>query len=439
MQICIAAMRRLPHEFAGPKPVPAAMTWMAAPAPATVAAPPAASFGPMSTPRLSGGLILILGALTAFAPLSIDMYLPGLPTLERAFGATAASVQLTVSAFLVGIAIGQALYGPLSDRFGRKPPLYAGVALYVAASVACAQAPSVEAMIGLRFLQAFGGCAGIVIARAIVRDLVEGADAARAFSTLILVMGVAPILAPLLGGYVLQWLGWQAIFWALALFGLACLVAVATRVPETRPQERRTTGGVVSAIVVYARLIGDRSFIGYALTSGLALAGMFVYITTSPHLFIDVFGLSTQAYGWMFGTNAAGFIAVSQLNRLLLNRFSMYRVLAWAVRLNLAAALVLLLVAVTGFDGLWAVLVPLFLAIASLGILMPNAVAAALAGQAVHAGSASALIGTIQFVLGATSGAVAAALHSNSALAMAVAIAGSSAVAFVTHARLTPR
>src|SRR5262245_17374118 len=165
----------------------------------------------MSTQRLTGGLILVLGALTAFAPLSIAMYLPRLPTLERTFVAPAASVQLTVSAFLVGVAIGQAFYGPLSDRFGRKLPLYGGLILYVGASVACAHAPTVEAMIALRFLQAAGGCAGIVVARAIVRDLVEGVAAARAFSTLILVMGVAPILAPLLGGYVLHWLGWRAI------------------------------------------------------------------------------------------------------------------------------------------------------------------------------------------------------------------------------------
>jgi MFS transporter, DHA1 family, multidrug resistance protein len=391
----------------------------------------------MSTPKLTGGLTIILGALTAFAPLSIDMYLPSLPTLERVFMTPAAPVQLTLSAFLAGIAIGQAFYGPLSDRFGRKPPLYAGLTLYIAASIACAYAPSIDAMIVLRFVQAASGCAGIVIARAIVRDLVEGIEAARAFSSLILVMGVAPILAPLLGGYVLQWFGWQAIFWALALFGLACLVAVATRVPETRPPGRRTTGGVVSAIVVYARLIADRSFLGYALTSALALAGMFVYITTSPHLFIDVFGLSTQAYGWLFGTNAAGFIAVSQLNRLLLNRFGMHRLLAWGVRLNFAAALVLLLAAVSGFDGLAAILVPLFVAIASLGILMPNAVAAALAGHAIHAGSASALIGTTQFVLGAAAGAIAAGLHSESALAMAGAIAGSSAAAVAAHTLLT--
>jgi DHA1 family bicyclomycin/chloramphenicol resistance-like MFS transporter len=391
----------------------------------------------MSKPRLTGGLILVLGALTAFGPLSIDMYLPSLPTLERAFGATAASVQLTLSAFLAGMAIGQAFYGPLSDRFGRKPPLYFGLTVYVAASVACAYAPSVDAMIVLRFVQAASGCAGIVVARAIVRDLVEGAEAARAFSTLILVMGVAPILAPLLGGYVLQWFGWQAIFWALAAFGIACLVAVATRVPETRPPQLRTTGGVVSAVIVYARLVADRRFLGYSLTSGLALAGMFVYITTSPHLFIDVFGVSTQLYGWLFGGNAAGFIAVSQLNRLLLRRFDMHRILAWGVRINLGAGLVLFLVALSGFDGMAAILVPLFVAIASLGILMPNAVAAALAGHAVHAGSASALIGTIQFVLGATAGAIAAGLHSESALAMAIAIAGSSIAAFAAHTLLT--
>jgi len=393
----------------------------------------------MSKPRLTGGLIIILGALTAFAPLSIDMYLPSLPTLERVFAAPASSVQLTLAAFLAGIAIGQAFYGPLSDRFGRKPPLYAGLVLYVAASVACAYAPTVETMIVLRFLQAAGGCAGIVIARAIVRDLVEGADAARAFSTLILVMGVAPILAPLLGGYVLLWLGWQAIFWALALFGLACLAAVALRVPETRPPEFRTAGGVVSALLVYARLIADRRFFGYCLTSGLAIAGMFAYITTSPHLFIDVFGVSTQTYGWLFGANAAGFIAVSQFNRLLLRRFDMHRILGWGVRINVTAAFALLAVALGGVGGLAAILAPLFVAIASLGILMPNAVAAALAGHAVHAGSASALIGTTQFVLGAAAGAIAAGLHSASALAMAVAIAGSSAAGCAAYFLLTRR
>ena len=389
--------------------------------------------------KLTGGLIIILGALTAFAPLSIDMYLPSLPTLAQVFAAPPAAVQLTLSAFLAGLAIGQAFYGPLSDRVGRKSPLYAGLVLYILASVGCAYAPGVPALIGLRFAQALGGCAGIVIARAVVRDCVDGQEAARVFSTLMLVMGVAPILAPLLGGFALLWLGWRAIFSILALFGLGCLLAVALRVPETRPPATRTTGGIGTVLATYGRLLADRQFLGHGLTTGFGFAGMFVYITGTPHLFIDVYGVPAQAYGWLFGTNAIGLIGASQFNRLLLRRHSLHRILAWGISINLLAALALLAVAVVGAGGLPALLVPLFLTIASLGLVAPNATAAALASHAIHAGSASALLGAAPYIAGAAAGAVLAALHDDSAAAMTGVIAACSAIAFLAHRLLAAR
>jgi DHA1 family bicyclomycin/chloramphenicol resistance-like MFS transporter len=387
-------------------------------------------------PGISSIVILVLGALTAFAPLSIDMYLPSLPTLERELAAPASAVKLTLSAFLIGLAAGQLLYGPLSDRFGRKAPLISGVALYTVASVGCAYAATVEALIALRVLQALGGCAGMVITRAIVRDMVDGPEAARLFSTLMLVMGVAPILAPLLGGYVLIWFGWSAIFWFLALFGAVCLAGIALILPETRPPHLRTQGGVGATLATYGRLLTSRRFLGFVLSTGFPTAGMFVYITASPHLLIGTHGVPAEAYGWVFGANAAGLIGASQFNRLLLRRLSVERMLALGVAIYLAGALILLTVALADVGGLPALLAALFLTIASLGTIMPNAAAAALAGEAAHAGSASALIGTLPFVIGALAGAAVAALPSGSALAMAGVIAGCAALGFLANRTL---
>lgn len=388
---------------------------------------------------ISTTVILVLGALTAFAPLSIDMYLPSLPALERELVAPAAAVKLTLSAFLIGLAAGQLLYGPLSDRFGRRAPLMAGVALYTVASIGCALAASVEALIALRVLQALGGCAGMVITRAIVRDIAEGAEAARLFSTLMLVMGVAPILAPLLGGYVLVWFGWPTIFLFLALFGAACLAGIVFVLPETRPPAHRTKGGLGATLATFGRLLVSWRFLGFVLSTGFPTAGMFVYITASPHLLIETHGVAPEAYGWVFGANAAGLIGASQLNRLLLRRLSVERMLALGVSIYLAGALTLLAVAATGIGGLPALLAALFLTIASLGVIMPNAAAAALAGEAAHAGSASALMGTIPFVIGALAGAIVAALPSGSALAMAGVIAGCAALGFLANRVLAGR
>ncbi|MFN4312361.1 MAG: Bcr/CflA family multidrug efflux MFS transporter [Ferrovibrio sp.] len=368
-------------------------------------------------------LTLILGALSAFTPLAVDMYLPGLPALERALATDAGKVQQTLSLFFLGLAIGQLFYGPLSDRFGRRLPLLAGNLLFVAASVACALAPDIDSLIAARFLQAFGSCAGLVIARAMVRDLFEPREGARVMSLLMLVMGVAPILAPLMGGYVLVWFGWPAIFWFLAGFGLFVLAAARLWLPETHvaaPERRLTLG---SALRDYGALLTQRRFMGYTLSSSLAMAGMFAYIAGSPFVFIDLYGVPADAYGWIFGINAVGIIGLSQVNRALLRRFTLDAVLVVGIAVTALAGLLLLAMAAFLAGGLFGLWLPLFVYIASLGAVLPNAAASALAGEAHRAGTAAALMGTLQFASGAVTSALVGLLHDGSALPMAIVVA----------------
>jgi len=377
--------------------------------------------------------------VTALIPLSIDMYLPSLPALERAFGASPAAVQSTLGTFFVGLALGQALYGPLSDRFGRKPPLYAGLAGYVVASVGCALAPTVGTLAGFRFLQAVGGCAGLVVPRAMVRDRFDPQATARVFSLLVLVMGVAPILAPLAGGWVLTLLGWRAIFWGLAAIGLACLAAVAVGVAETRPPAGRAEGALVAALGAYGRLLADRVFLGHALGGGIAAAGMFAYISGSPFVLIEVYGVPARAYGWIFGANALGLIAASQWNRRLLAVRPAPVVLARALAATALVGLVLVAVAATGAGGLPGLLVPLFGFVATLGFTQPNALAGAMAHHPERAGSAAALYGTLQFLAATVAGAAVGRLHDGTAVPMAAIIAGCGVLALALHRGLLGR
>ena len=403
---------------------------------------------PFTSPRMTRSALLsvtlILGALTAFAPMSIDMYLPGLPTLGREFHAEAGTVELTLTAFFVALALSQLLYGPFADRFGRKAPLYVGLILYVVASVACALAPDIYTLIGMRFLQASGGCAGIVIARAVVRDLFESREAARMFSLMMLVMGSAPILAPIAGGYLLVWVGWRSIFWVLAGFGVLCLLGVAVWLPETRRHDARTSDGVLGAAARYARLLRDRAFVGYALAGGFAQAGMFAYIAGSPSVFIDFFGLSATAYGWLFGANALGLIASSQINRRLLAHGSATRILSRANTINACVGLVLAAIAATGLDGLAGILLPLFCYLTSLGFIFPNSAALALAEQGQRAGIASALFGTLTYSGATISSMLVARLHNGGPVPMTVVIAGCGVLAwgagrFIVPAGTQPR
>jgi DHA1 family bicyclomycin/chloramphenicol resistance-like MFS transporter len=384
-------------------------------------------------------LVGILGAVTALIPLSIDMYLPSLPTLERTFAADPASVQLTLGAFFVGLAAGQALYGPLTDRFGRKPPLYAGLACFVASSAGCALAPGIASLVALRLAQALGGCVALVVPRAVVRDLFDPQASARVFSQLVLVIGVAPILAPLVGGYVLTVLGWRAIFWLLAGLGVACLGVVAFGLPETRPPGSGAAGALATALDGYRRLLADRRFLGYALSGGVAMAGMFAYISGSPFVLIELHGVPPRAYGWVFGLNALGLIAASQLNRRLLAAWRAEAILSVATAATAALSVALLLVAVAGLGGLVGLLVPMFGYVASLGFTQPNALAGAMAPHPERAGSAAALYGTLQFLAAALAGGLVGRLHDGTAVPMAAVMAGCGVLALGFHRALVGR
>lgn len=366
-------------------------------------------------------LLLILGALSAFGPLAIDFYLPSFPALARAFATDLEHVQLSLAAYFIGLAIGQLVYGPLADRFGRRKPLLVGVTLFSLASLACALAPSLEWLIAARFVQALGGCAGMVVSRAVVRDLCDPINSAKVFSQLMLVMGLAPILAPLAGGLLLSTLGWPSIFICLTLFSFVCLLAVAKWLPETLTKDA-PPAPLSGALGQYRRLFANLPFLGYALTGGFAVAGMFSYIAGSPFVFIELYGIPTEHYGWLFGSNALGFILVAQLNAWLVARHGPAYWLGKAVWFYLVAGMALLLVALAKPLALWPLLIPLFCCIACLGILLPNASACAMAGQGRHAGSASALLGSLQFTIAASAAAMVGVLHDGSAWPVAVVI-----------------
>ncbi len=380
----------------------------------------------------SRALLGVLGALTAFGPLSIDMYLPALPTIQRELATTAAATQRTLSAFFVGLALSQLVYGPLADRIGRRKPLFVGLGLYTLASVGAAFAPTVEALTLMRFVQAVGSAAGVVVTRAVIRDLYSGRAAASALSLLMLIMGAAPILAPLLGGGVLAVAGWRAIFAVLAGCGALTLLAVATILPETGRPSR--SGAVARA---YLELIRDRRFVGYTLAGGFGSAGMFAYIAGSPFVLIEMHRVSPGAFGWFFGVNALGLIAMSQLNRRLLVARSSEGLLAFATAWTAIAGIATFFVARSGFGGLPGIAVALFAFVSSLGLSGPNATALAMEGQPARAGAASALLGTLQFSLAAGASFLVGVLGERSATPMGVVMMVCGVLAFVVQARTT--
>jgi DHA1 family bicyclomycin/chloramphenicol resistance-like MFS transporter len=367
-------------------------------------------------PRLR--LTLVLGALAGLGPFSIDMYLPSFPSLAQSLGVSVAAVQLTLATYLAGLALGQLLYGPLSDRLGRRRPLLAGLALYVVASLLCAVAPSLPVLAGARFVQALGGCAGLVISRAVVRDHFDARGSASLYSSLILVMGVAPIVAPLLGGQLLQVAGWRAVFVFLAALGAAGWAMVALLLPESLPPASRARRTPLEAVRAMGALFGQGHFLRLALAGGASQAAMFAYISGSPFVFIELFGVPPSRYGLLFGANAFGLIAASQLNRVLVPRFGVVRVLRGAVGLAPVAYAALFLLA-RGGAGLWGVLPPLFLGIATVGLALPNATAAAMSAfGGSQAGSASALLGTLQMGCGAAAATAVSALADGTARPM---------------------
>ena len=385
-------------------------------------------------------LIVLLGVLIACAPFSIDMYLPSLPTLAQVFSASAAATERTLTLFFLGFATGQAIFGPLADRFGRKPPLYAGLALFTIASLGCAFAPSIEVLAGLRLFQALGACAGGVTARAVVRDLFEPRDAVQVLARMILVMGVAPLLAPLLGGYVLVTLGWKAIFLILAAIGAVALAAAWLQLPEThRAEHARASLHVVSILRDYFGILRDRSFLAYGLGAGIASGGVFGYVTGSPHVFIEIYHIPAQSFGLLFGLMALGMIIMSQASAYILKYHEPATVLRTAQTVQAVAGVVLLVAGATGFGGLYGLTPALFVYVAMNGAVGPSSTALAMAPHAAQAGLASALLGTLGFGSGALASLAVGLLQGPSAFAMTLVVAVSGLAGLALNLTLAPR
>lgn len=355
--------------------------------------------------------LILLGGLIAVGPLTTDMYLPAFPAMTTSLSAPAGYVEFTLASYFIGLAFGQLFYGPLSDRFGRRRPLMAGLALYILASVGCALAGSVQALVAWRFLQALGGCAGMVIARAVVRDRCGAREAARAFSLLILVMGLAPILAPLLGGWVVTAMGWRAIFFLLSVFGAVVLIAMFFGLPETHDTRHEPPLHLGSVLSDYASLLASRAFLGYTLVGGLAFAGMFAYIAGSPYVLIELNGIPAEWFGWVFGANALGFVIASQFNARLLKTASITGLLRGAVWTPALAGSALAVCGLAGWLPLPVVMAGFFLYVAGLGFIGPNSAAAALATHGQMAGKASALMGSLQFGLATLAGGLVGFWH----------------------------
>lgn len=380
-------------------------------------------------------LILVLGSLSMFGPLSLDMYLPAFPRIADDLGATDSQVQLTLTSCLVGLAVGQLIAGPLSDRFGRKRPLLLGIGAYVAVSLVCAVAPDPWTLTGLRLVQGLAGAAGMVIARAIARDLHSGPALARFFSLLILVNGLAPILAPLLGAQVLRFTSWRGVFVVLAVIGAAIGTAALTLLPETLPPDRRHGGGVRDTFRTFGSLLRERGFVGYALSTGFVMGALFAYLAGSSFVLQDVYGLSPQQFAVVFGSNAAGLIGISQVSARLVHRIPPRSLMRTGIAVSVTGG-VGLLVSILSDAGLAAVLPSLFLVVMSVGLVSPNAAALALADHPRIAGSASALLGLMQFAVGAV---LAPLVGLGGELSLALVVAGSTVTAAVVFAALLGR
>jgi len=380
-------------------------------------------------------LILLLGSLSAFGPLSNDMYLPALPQLANDLGVGASAAQLTLTTCLAGLAVGQLVSGPMSDRFGRRRPLLAGVVVYAVASALCAVAPSAAFLIVFRFLQGAAGGFGIAVSRAVARDLHAGDALARFLSTLMLVNGLAPILAPVLGAQVLRVTSWRGVFWVLAAIGVVLAAGTVLWLRETLPPELRNEGGFAETRRTVAELIGDRAFVGYLLVLAFSFGAMFAYIAGSSFVVETIHGGSPQLYSAIFALNGAGIVGASQVNRVMLQRTTVRRLLAVGVVASASGGFALLAVVVAGI-GLAGIVPSLFVLVGSLGFILPNASALALAGHRRVAGSASGLIGIFQFAVGAAAAPLVGVAGTHSAYPMAIVIAVLSGASLVALRRV---
>lgn len=375
--------------------------------------------------------------MVAVQAFSTDVYLPSLPDVARDLHASVASVQLTMTVMLLGGAVGQLVVGPVSDRFGRRAPALVGLGLHVLTSVACAFAPTVGVLIGLRAAQGFFNAASVVVAMAVVRDLFVGGHAARLLSRLMLVIGLAPLLAPSVGGFVAAHAGWRAVFGVLALYGVLVWVAVLVRLPETLPPAARRPGGIRAGLTGYAALVRDRHFVALAMLPGLSTAVLMSYVVSSPFVLRTGYGLSEQQFALVFAVNGIGLVGGAQLNAALVHKVAPLRVLRVAQLLIAVLGLVLVALAATGAGGLPALLVVLWLLMATLNLASPNANALAMSRHGQVAGSAAAVIGAAQ---AGVSGVVSplSGLLGGGAVAMAAVMAGAALVGVAVLALATP-
>lgn len=392
----------------------------------------------MSQPSNPGRLIVLLAALVAFAPLSIDTYLPSLPLIASDLHADAASVQLTISLFLAGLCLGMLVYGPLSDRYGRRPLLLGGMALYLVATVGCMFAGSVEQLVAWRFFQALGGAAASVLARAIVRDLFALGEAAKVLSLMHLVTMLATLVAPLLGSVLMEVRGWRTVFFGLLVFGALCLVASAWKISETHAPDQRGES-LAKVFAAYWQIARQPLALAYILCMGLAFGGMFAFITASPFVYMEYFGVSPTGYAWLFGLNVAGIIVMTLINARWVSRVGPLRMLAVGAGLAGVAALWLLTAGLTDWGGLAVMVVGVVVYVSVTGLLGANCVASLLALYPRQAGAAAGLAVACQFALGAAFSAVVSALADGTPEPMCLTLAAAGFGCLLCYAAIARR
>lgn len=368
-------------------------------------------------------LTLVLGFLSAFAPLSIDMYLSALPTMQSYFATNESHIQLTLASFFIGFSFGQLIYGPLSDRFGRKLPLYIGLIVFIIASIGCALSTSVTMLIIFRLFQALGACAGGVISRAIVRDLYHPNDAVKIYSYLMLVSSIAPMLAPILGSFILTAIGWKYIFYTLAILGVLSLLSVMFYLPSTPKQQNFEPFSPSFILKEYFLLIKHKHFIINSLIGGFSMAAMFAYITASSFIFMEIFYLSNNAYALLFGANAVVFVIAAQINARVVDKFGSNALIKYALYLLAFCIFLLILFLFLDIINIYLVVLSLMGFMFSLGFIVPNSTAMAMAPFSTNAGSASALLGTLQFSLAAISSIALGFIKANMLYSMGIIMA----------------
>jgi DHA1 family bicyclomycin/chloramphenicol resistance-like MFS transporter len=370
----------------------------------------------------STALLLLLGAMSAFPPVTTDIYLPALPELTHSLRGTITEGQITLAVYFVGLGFGQLFYGPWSDRIGRRPTMLTGAAIYLGASIGCAIATTMDQMITFRFLQAVGACSGVVISTAVVRDRFDQQESARIFSMLLTLRGVGPIVAPIAGGVIVTWLGWRAIFWAVTLFGVTLGLSVLFGLQESRTEAVAARARSESHIAAYVAALKNTRILGYMLTSGLNFSCMFAWIAAAPYLVISLYKVPALYFGWIFGINAAGFMIAAQINRRLLKSYRSDDILPVGAVGAAVAATVVLVDALAGWGGALGVFVPLFVVVSSLGFVSTNAMAGGMAVDPSRAGSVSALFGASQFSVAGVTTVAAALLSRQPVVAMATVI-----------------